>query len=112
MTINKILQSKIGAFIIIVPFIKPASEITGDFDIVFDIFKLIAAVLIFFVFWCSKKTISEVVLIFMVIQLVYFASTVLHFGDIKSAVVQMVSNISMVLVSNWVGIPLSPFNGT
>ena len=96
MTLSNLIKSKMGAFLIIIPFIKPASEITGSFDIVFDLWKMIASIIIF---CCccfnSKWRWSTSLLSLVIIQIIYFVSTVAHMGELSAAVVQMVSNIAL-----------------
>lgn len=97
MNLTKFSNSKIGAFLIIIPFIKPASEITGRFNMVFNIWKLIAISIILCVCVINKIKITKPVVSILLIQIIYFVSTFLNAADIKSAMVQMISNIGICL---------------
>lgn len=97
MKINKLLFSKIGAFFIILPFIKPASEITGRFDILFDLLKLMAIGLIVIEYFVLLRTkwIFHMSFLVVCMQLTFVVSTLIHHGDIKTAIVDAVSNIGI-----------------
>lgn len=92
-SLNKFLTSKIGAFFIVLPFIKPAAELTGKFDTVFDVWKLVAAALIFL---ACVRSINKAKCIFFFIsglQMVFLIATLFQNGDLKAAIVQVVSVI-------------------
>lgn len=95
MKINRILYSRIGAVLLILPFIKPASEITGRLDILFDLLKIIAIAIIAIGYFSSVKSKMKANMIIVFIQCVFIISTVFHQGDIKTAVVDAGSNISI-----------------
>lgn len=97
MTLKTFISTPIGAFIIILPYIKPAAELMGSFDIIFDIWKLISALLIIIGCGGQMKKISKMLIPIMLIQIVFFTSTILHHGDLKVAIVQVLSNISICL---------------
>lgn len=97
MTLSKLFKSRIGAFLVIIPFIKPSAEITGSYDVIFDVWKLVMAILVFICFFCSKRKLSLPLISVCSIQIIYFISTVVHFGELSAAIVQMVSNISLCL---------------
>ena len=94
-SLNKFLTSKIGAFFIILPFVKPASELTGDFDVIFDIWKLVASALILLgCVWTLHKA-NRIVYWIMGLQLVMLLSTIINKADFKAAIVQVLSVISI-----------------
>lgn len=96
MSLSKFMCSKIGAFIIVLPFIKPAQEILGAYNGIFNIWKVISIFLIFIsVKENNKKLFSSPIIIIFLIQVVYFISTCFSNGDIKTAIGQMLSNISI-----------------
>ncbi len=97
MNLSRFFESKIAAFLIILPFIKPASEITKSFDMIFDIWKGIAALLIIVCYAYSQKKINKPLCFLGLIQVIYFISTLINHGDIKTALVQGVSNIALLL---------------
>ena len=94
-SLNKFLTSRIGAFFIILPFVKPASELTGDFDVIFDIWKLVASALILLgCVWTLHKA-NRIVYWIMGLQLVMLLSTIINKADFKAAIVQVLSVISI-----------------
>ena len=98
MSLRKVLASRWGAVFIIIPFVKPASEITGAFDMIFDIWKIISVLLIAMGSY-KKRTTTWSKFFFSIfgIQVIYFVSTLLNSGDIKTAFVDAASNISICL---------------
>lgn len=98
MSLRKILNSILGSIFIIIPFVKPASEITGSYDIIFDIWKIISIILIAMGnIEYMKHTNSWMKFSFSIygIQIIYLVSTLLNMGDIKTAFVDTISNISL-----------------
>lgn len=96
-SLNKFLTSKVGAFFVILPFVKPAPELTGDFDMIFDVWKLFAALLIFI---CCARTIhksSRLLYWIIGLQGVMLVSTIIQGADFKAAIVQALSVISICL---------------
>lgn len=94
-SLNKFLTSKIGAFFIILPFVKPAPELTGDFDVVFDIWKLVAAALIIIgCTWTLHKA-NRIVYWIIGLQLLFLLATIINQADFKAAIVQVLSIISI-----------------
>lgn len=102
MNLSKFLKSKLGAFFIILPYIKPASEITGAFNGVFNLWKLFSAGIIF-VCCCRKKekVMALPIGCLILIQVIYFVSTCINCADIKSATVQLISNASILVYLVW-----------
>lgn len=98
MSLQKLLTSRIGAILIIIPFVKPASELTGDFDKIFDVWKIISVVLILMGYTAYKKRIktwNELSLAIFGVQIIYVISTILNVGDIKTAFIDAASNIAI-----------------
>lgn len=98
--LSSFICSNLGAFFIVIPYIKPASEITGKFNLFFNIWKLIAAFIIFICYVNFKKRnkknrFSLPLLAILSVQVVYWVSTVINLGDIKSITTQLLSNISI-----------------
>ena len=94
-SLNKFLTSKIGAFFIILPFVKPAAELTGDFDVIFDVWKLVAAVLILIgCSWTLHKA-NRILYWIIGLQLVLLVATIINHADFKAAIVQVLSIISI-----------------
>ncbi len=94
-SLNKFLTSKIGAFFILLPFVKPAAELTGDFDVIFDVWKLVASALILIgCVWTLHKA-NRIVYWIMGLQLVMLLSTIINKADFKAAIVQVLSVISI-----------------
>ena len=90
--LKSLLLNPIVSFLIVLPFVKPASEITGNYDIVFDIIKLLFfPVVIWGYIKCNKK--KKISPIILLIQLVYLLSTLLSAGDIRGATIQALSII-------------------
>ena len=102
MSLSKFLKSKLGAFFIILPYIKPASEITGVLNGGFNLWKLLSAGFIF-ICCCRKKekVITLPIGYLILIQVIYFASTCINCADIKSAAVQLISNVSILVYLVW-----------
>lgn len=102
MSLSSFIKSKLGAFLIILPYIKPASEITGAFNSFFNLWKVISAGFIFCC-CCKRKEKKNNLPIFylILIQAIYFISTIINQADIKSAVVQLMSNVSLVVYLVW-----------
>ncbi len=94
-SLNKFLTSKIGAFFIILPFVKPAPELTGSFDVIFDIWKLFAASLILVGCIRTLHKASHILYWIAGLQVVMLLSTIIHNADFKAAIVQVVSVISI-----------------
>lgn len=94
-SLNSFLTSKVGAFFILLPFVKPAAELTGRFDIFFDLWKLFAAFLIFV--GCSRTLHKASWVLYWIISLqaTILVSTFINGGDIKAAIVQVVSVTSI-----------------
>lgn len=102
MSLSQFLKSKLGAFFIILPYIKPASEITGVFNGVFNLWKMVSAGFIFVCCFRKKEKISELpIWCLFLIQVIYFISTCFNLADIKSAMVQLISNISILIYLVW-----------
>lgn len=102
MSLSQFLKSKLGAFFIILPYIKPASEITGVFNGVFNLWKMVSAGFIFVCCFRKKEKISELpIWCLFLIQVIYFISTCFNLADIKSAIVQLISNISILIYLVW-----------
>lgn len=94
-SLNKFLTSKLGAFFIILPFVKPAAEITGDFDVIFDVWKLVASALILIgCVWTLNKA-NRIVYWIMGLQLLFLLATIINQADFKAAIVQVLSIISI-----------------
>ena len=95
--INKIFNNIIFMIIFILPFIKPAPEITGNFDNVIDIFKAILCILVFAVYISYKKP-SKLLCIISIIQTIFLISTLINpYGKIKWQIVQFVSIIGIIM---------------
>ncbi len=99
MKLSRFISSKLGAFLIIIPFIKPASEITGKLNGFFNVWKIIAILLILCCCQQNKKMFSKKnpILMLLLVQIIYVLSTCINVGDIKSAVGQALSNIFICL---------------
>ena len=96
MTLNRFLYSKTGAFILILPFIKPASELTGNFDLLFDLLKVFAVIVILTGYInIVKNSLKTITMLIIGIQLVFIISTIINHGDIKTVIVDAVSNIGI-----------------
>lgn len=95
--VQRLITSNIGSFFVILPYVKPASEITGSFDIFFDLWKLFAGVLIFIGCVGEIRCVSKIVYPIVMIQCTLLLSTLINRGDYKAAIVQVISNISIVL---------------
>lgn len=92
-SLNKFLTSKVGAFFIILPFVKPAAELTGDFDVIFDLWKLFAALLIFVGCVKTLHKASHILYWIIGLQVIMLLSTVINVADFKAAIVQVISVI-------------------
>ena len=94
-SLNKFLTSKIGAFFIILPFVKPAAELTGKLDVIFDLWKFAAATLI--LIGCARAfhKANRILYWIMGLQLVFLVATIINHADFKAAVVQVLSVISI-----------------
>ena len=95
MSLRKVLTSKVTAFFIILPFIKPASELTGRFDILFDIWKVFSIFLILIEYIKFTQKRERITTAIFLLQIVFLVSTILHLGDIKTALVDAGSNIAL-----------------
>ena len=96
MTLNRFLYSKIGAFILILPFIKPASELTGSFDLLFDLLKVFAVITILIGYISIVgDTAKTITLLIIGMQFVFIISTIINQGDLKTVTVDAVSNIGI-----------------
>lgn len=81
------------SFLILLPYVKPAPELTGSFDIVFDLIKLVFFPVIIwgYIKYASKK--PRLSLAIAMLQIVFLISTLISHGDIKSALIQSLSVI-------------------
>lgn len=93
--ISEWISSPWVAFFVVLPYIKPASEITGSFDILFDIWKALSFLFTFILLYLLKSRLSKGLIYIIIIQLVMLISTFIHNGDIKTAIVQVLSNIGI-----------------
>lgn len=82
------------SFLILLPYVKPAPNLTGSFDIVFDLIKLVFFPVIVwgYIKYANKKPRLSLVVAFL--QIIFLVSTVISSGDIKSAITQSMSTIS------------------
>ena len=92
--IENIISNPIISFLIILPYIKPASELTGSLDIIFDIGKLVFFPIIICAYIIeSPKMKNKLSVYVIIIQIIYLISTIASSGDLKSAITQSFSNI-------------------
>lgn len=79
------------SFLILLPYVKPAPELTGSLDIIFDLIKLVFFPVIVwsYIKYAGKK--PRLSLAVAALQLVFLISTLVSQGDIKSALMQFLS---------------------
>ncbi|AMC94009.1 hypothetical protein AOC36_08420 [Erysipelothrix larvae] len=78
-------------------FLQPATELLGEFDIVFDLMKVACLLLILpcYIFY-NKKSVVSYVIIFM--QFVFLTSTILNQGRVWWSLVQFASIVLLVML--------------
>ncbi len=80
---------------LVLPFIKPATEFTGKFDIVFDLLKILHCGIILLSYRFIQKKPSKMILLIGGLQAVLFFSTALNGGTIWWSAVQVLSIVSL-----------------
>ena len=93
--ISKIITNKWIIAILLIPFIKPATELTGKFDIIFDIFKIINCLIIGITYIYIIRKPSKVLILISMLELTFLASTVVNGGRVWWGIVQVISIISL-----------------
>lgn len=93
--ISKIITNKWIIAILLIPFIKPATELTGKFDIIFDIFKIINCLIIGITYIYIIRKPSKVLILISMLELTFLVSTVVNGGRVWWGIVQVISIISL-----------------
>lgn len=81
--------------LLIIPFVKPATELTGKYDVIFDILTLISCFVIISLYILKFKKISKIILAISIMQFIFWISTIINGGMIWWATVQAISIISI-----------------
>ena len=90
-TIDYIYSRKWTLLILILPFIKPATELTGRIDIIFDFLKIISFFVIFFSYFYKMRKMSGIIFSLFIFQFILVFSTLINNGELWWAIVQMLS---------------------
>lgn len=93
--LNKWLINRWAIALLVIPFVKPATELTGKYDIIFDIFMLISCFIIIALYVLNFKKVSKIILSISLMQLIFLTSTIINNGMIWWATVQAISIISI-----------------
>lgn len=95
--IKKILLNPIFAFLVILSYAKPAPEITGSFDIVFDLIRGSFFIIIIVCCICFKHKINNITKCLIGLQTIYLFFTFFNDGDLNSGFNQFFSNTGLML---------------
>lgn len=93
--LEKLFKNKWFLVFLLVPFIKPATELTGIFDNVFDILKIIDCIIIGVSYLYLMKKPSKVITIISILQGVFVLSTIINRGRVWWGIVQAISIIAL-----------------
>ena len=93
--LEKIITNKWIIVFLLIPFIKPATELTGKFDIIFDVLKIFNCFIIGTVYIYLLKKPSKVIFLISALQITFVLSTILNNGRIWWGIVQAISIISL-----------------
>ena len=95
MNLTDFIKSKVGAIFIILPYIKPAPELTGSLNTIFNLWKFISALIVVVCFIKLRIKFQKSVAYMLLFPVVYFISTLINSAEIGVAFVQMLSNITI-----------------
>ena len=93
--IKKIITNKWVIVFLLIPFIKPATELTGKFDIIFDILKILSCFIIGITYIYLMRKPSKVIFLITILELIFVYSTVINDGRIWWGIVQAISIIAL-----------------
>lgn len=96
--IDKVLTNKLLLIILIIPYVKPATELTGKFDILFDALKIISCIFVFLAYFFKNRKPSKIILYISLPQMVFVFSTIINRGEIWWTIVQSVSVMSLIML--------------
>ena len=96
--LEKFITNKWVIALLLIPFIKPATELTGKFDIVFDLLKIFDCFLIGIIYLFLYKKPSKVLMLISALELTFVVSTIINNGRIWWGIVQAVSIISLCIL--------------
>ena len=93
--IEKIITNKWIIVFLLIPFIKPATELTGKFDTIFDILKIFDCFAIGIIYLYLLRKPSKVITLISVLEITFVISTILNNGRIWWGIVQAISIIAL-----------------
>ena len=93
--IEKLITNKWFIVFLLIPFIKPATELTGNFDIIFDVLKILDCIIIGIIYLFLQKKPSKVIWLISALELVFCISTIINKGRIWWGFVQAFSIIAL-----------------
>lgn len=93
--IEKLFTHKWLIVFLLIPYIKPATELTGSFDIIFDLLKVINTFFIIgsYIFYIRKP--SKILITISLLQISFIIPTIINNGRIWWIFVQALSVISL-----------------
>ncbi len=96
--IEKLLSNRYFLILLFIPYIKPATELTGRFDAIFDVLKIFSFIFVFVAFMTKKEKKTKIVFLLSMIQIIFVVATILNSGEIWWIIVQSASVISLLLL--------------
>lgn len=93
--VEKIITNKWVIVFLLIPFIKPATELTGIFDNIFDILKIFNCFFICLSYLYLLKKTSKVLVLISALQGVFVISTLINHGRLWWSIVQAISIVSL-----------------
>ena len=93
-----IFSNKWYLICLLLPYIKPATELTGVFDNIFDVWKIVSSVIIVSLYFIVNNKPSKIILGLFLFQLIFVVSTLFSGGELWWASVQMLSIISLCML--------------
>lgn len=93
--VTKIITNKWFIVFLLIPFVKPATELTGIFDNIFDILKILDCFIIGFSYLYLLKKPSKVLVFISALEATFVLSTIINDGRIWWGIVQAISVIAL-----------------
>ena len=93
--IEKIITNKWFIVFLLIPFIKPATELTGIFDNVFDALKILDCIIIGAAYLYLLRKPSKVLVLISALEATFVISTIINHGRLWWGIVQAISVIAL-----------------
>lgn len=96
----KMSKKKIVLFLLMLPHLKPESfdYISPSLDTIYNVGKLVSIAFLLLLFFTKKKKPSRIITILFLMQVWVLMSTILNSGDVKRAILTMISIIALAMI--------------